>query len=63
MLTLTIPSMSCDGCVRSITAAITQLDATAQVDANLSRKQIQLTTRASAAEVRDALAAAGYPVE
>ena len=58
---LNIEDMSCGGCVANITEAVKQLDAEATVTADLETRNIDVSTNASEAEVRDALAAAGYP--
>ena len=58
---LNIEDMSCGGCVSNITAALKQLDGDATVTADLEARTIEVTTRASEAQVREALSAAGYP--
>lgn len=58
---LNIEDMSCGGCVANITEAIKQLDANASVTADLETRNIDVSTNASESQVRDALAAAGYP--
>lgn len=58
---LNIEDMSCGGCVANITEAIKQLDVDATVTADLETRNIDVSTNASEAQVRDALAAAGYP--
>lgn len=61
-LHLTVPDMDCDGCVRSITEAIRQLDANAKLEANLERKAVSITGHADAKAYRDAIEAAGFTV-
>ena len=58
---LNIEDMSCGGCVANITDAIKQLDADATVTADLETRNIDVSTNASESQVRDVLAAAGYP--
>lgn len=58
---LNIEDMSCGGCVANITETIKQLDANASVTADLETRNIDVSTNASESQVRDALAAAGYP--
>jgi copper chaperone len=61
MLQMTIPSMSCGHCVKSITEAIQQLDANATVTADTTSKQVNVSTSAPAEAVLLALTEAGYP--
>lgn len=60
MLKLHIPNMSCGGCVRGVTAAIREIDATAEVVPDLSDRTVTLKTDCAEAEVRKTLAEAGF---
>jgi copper chaperone len=60
MLQMTIPSMSCGHCVKSITETIQQLDASATVTADSTSKQVNVSTSAPAEAVLRALTEAGY---
>ena len=56
-----IETMSCGGCVSSITAAIKTVDASAVVTADLDTHEIEVDTLFSEQLIRDALDATGYP--
>lgn len=56
-----LPDMSCGGCVRAVTAAITQADAQAQIEADTVARTISVQTSATPQEVIRALAEAGFP--
>ena len=58
---LTIPEMSCGGCVQTIAQAITTVDDTATVQADLANRIIAVETLGSEAEIRAALESVGYP--
>ena len=55
-----IPDMTCGHCVKTITQAVQSVDAAAQVQADLATHSIGVTSRASAACLSAAIAAAGY---
>jgi len=57
-----VPSMKCDGCAEAVTEAIQSLDADAKVDVNVDTKDVAAETTASAAAVREAIAAKGHTV-
>lgn len=61
-LHFTVPDMDCGGCVRSITEAIHQIDATAKVDANLDSKDVSITGGADAKAYASAIEDAGFTV-
>jgi copper chaperone len=61
MLQMTIPSMSCGHCVKSITETIQQLDANASVTADTVSKLVSVDASVSDAAVILALTEAGYP--
>lgn len=61
-LQLQVPGMACASCAETITQAILKVDAAASVKANLETKAVAVTTQASEAVIRDAIASAGYPV-
>lgn len=61
MLQMTIPTMSCGHCVKSITETVRQLDANAQVTADTTSKQVSVDSSAPDAAVILALTEAGYP--
>lgn len=61
-LHFTVPDMDCGGCVRSITEAIHQLDASAKVEANLESKAVSITGNADAKAYSSAIEDAGFTV-
>jgi copper chaperone len=60
MITLNIPNMNCGGCARGVTAAIQQVDASANVDTNLQGRSVTVKSAASEAQLRQALTRAGF---
>ncbi len=60
---LQVPSMACSACVDSITQAVLKIDADATVEADTKTKAVQVTTLQPEAVIRDAISAAGYPVD
>ncbi len=61
-LQLNIPNLSCGGCANTVTNVIQTLDPQAQVKVDVTTKQVEVTTQASEATMRTALAQAGYTV-
>ncbi len=61
-LQLTVPDMACSACSDTITTAIKAIDANAQVNADSKTKIVRIDTQAAEAEVKAAIAAAGYTV-
>ncbi len=60
MLDLTIPDMTCGGCARGVTQAVKSIDPGAEVKIDLDTRKVQVTTSASAAAVKSAIAQAGF---
>ncbi len=58
---LRIEGMTCGGCARSVTRAIQGVDPDAKIDADPATRKVKVETTASAAQVEQALANAGYP--
>ncbi|RUM06173.1 heavy-metal-associated domain-containing protein [Rhizobium chutanense] len=56
-----IENMTCGGCARSVSKVIQSVDADAKVDADPATRMIKVETSANPADVRQALAQAGYP--
>lgn len=56
-----VKNLSCGHCVNAVTRAIQSVDALATVDVDLGRKRVTVTSTASEARLREALAAADYP--
>ncbi len=55
-----VENMTCGGCVKSITRAVQNSDAAAQVDADLQTKIVDIRTVRPETEVAAILAKAGY---
>lgn len=60
MISLHIPNMTCGGCVRGVTAAIREVDATARVEPDLTARTVAVDTTSTEARLRTALAEAGF---
>jgi copper chaperone CopZ len=59
--TLTVKGMSCGGCVRSVTAVIGAVPGAEPIEVEIGRARVRIDpSRASATQVREALARAGY---
>jgi len=56
-----IENMTCGGCAKSVSRAITNLDPNAKVDATPASRTVKIETSVSQAQVQEALAAAGFP--
>lgn len=63
MPVFSVPEVHCDGCVRSLTAAVRALDPDAVLRADLERKQVEVRAKAADAAVADAMRDAGFDVE
>jgi copper chaperone len=61
MLEFDIANLSCAHCVRAVTEAVHEVDPQAQVDVDLTRKQVHVDTQAGREQLVTALAEAGYP--
>lgn len=62
MLVLNVEGMSCQGCVRSVTNALTQLDPTAKVEVTLATGVVAVETAKTRDELAAAIEAAGFDV-
>ena len=61
-LSFTVPNLACSACVETVTQAIQAIDTTAQVKADSKTKQVEVTTNASEAAIKQAIVDAGYTV-
>jgi copper chaperone len=61
MIELTLPTMTCGHCVKTVTATVQRLDAAAQVRIDLPTQTVQIESTRPAEELRQALADEGYP--
>ena len=58
---LTIQSMTCGGCLRSVTKTIQSVDPAATVSGDPDRRTVEVTTTAPRAALVDALTKVGFP--
>ncbi len=63
MLNFHVSDMTCSGCVKAITGAVHDLDATATVEADLDSKLVKVASSASADALAEAMRDAGFTVE
>jgi copper chaperone len=61
MIELTLPTMTCGHCVKTVTATVHRLDAAAQVRIDLPSQTVQIESTRPAEELKQALADEGYP--
>ncbi len=59
-LQLTVPRMTCGGCVNTITKAIRTVDAHAIVQRDPKTKLVSVETQAPEAAIKNVITAAGY---
>lgn len=62
-VTLKVPNMACDGCVETVTSALTELDGVREADVSLSDKTVRVVHEddVSTDDLLGALETAGYP--
>ncbi len=58
-----VPDITCDGCVRAITASVQRLDPAARVEADLATKQVRIASAAAPAALIGAMEDAGFSPE
>ena len=63
MIELTINDMTCGGCVASITRVVKNLDANANVDADVASKRVKIDSAIHADALLSAIAHAGFHPE
>lgn len=61
-LQLKVPNMACAACGETITKAIKTIDPNAIVSADPKTKLVNVETRATATEIEQAIATAGYTI-
>ena len=59
-LQLKVPSMSCGGCVSTITDAIRTVDANATIQGDTQTKTVSVETQSPEATIKAAMAKVGY---
>jgi copper chaperone len=60
MLQLNVSNMACSACAETITQAVTALDPTAKVKADLQTKEVSIETQVAEDLIKQAIATAGY---
>jgi copper chaperone len=58
---LSVPGMTCDHCKATVERTIIDLDSSADVNVNLRRKTVDVSTTAPAEAIINALGREGYP--
>ena len=61
-MTLSVPGMTCDHCVRAISGSVADVAGVKTVAVDLASKTVRVTGDADAAKVTEAIAEAGYEV-
>lgn len=61
-MTLTVPSIKCEGCAEAITKEIKIYDADANVKVDIEAKQVEVTTDLPESSVKQVITAAGHQV-
>lgn len=62
-LEFTVPSMVCQGCVDTVTKAIANQDANADISINLDTKKVAVETEVAATTIQQAIVEIGHTVE
>jgi copper chaperone len=60
MIELTLPTMTCGHCVKTVTATVQKVDAAAKLQVDLPAHKVQIESARAADEFKAALAAEGY---
>ncbi|MBF2004476.1 MAG: heavy-metal-associated domain-containing protein [Chlorogloeopsis fritschii C42_A2020_084] len=60
-LQLKVPKIACASCVDTVTKAVKSVDATAKVEVDTKTKMVRVETQQPEAEIKQAIAAVGYP--
>ncbi|TLP45594.1 MULTISPECIES: heavy-metal-associated domain-containing protein [Cohaesibacter] len=63
MIKLTVQEMACGGCVKSIKEALTALDGSVNVNADLESGTVEVTSSAEPEAIRAAIEEAGFPAQ
>ncbi len=62
-LQLKVPSMACSACADTISKAVKAIDPAAVIEADPKTKLVQVTSQQPDAQIKQAIADAGYPIE
>jgi copper chaperone len=60
MLEVTLPTMTCGHCVRTVTETVQRIDPTAQLSIDLPSQRVSISSSAPAQQFIDALTEEGY---
>lgn len=63
MLELTIPAMTCNHCVLTLTRAIKEVDGNANLEFDLETHHLKVETKLESEVIKDAVEQTGYQVE
>lgn len=63
MIELTLPTMTCGHCVKTVTNTVQRVDPAATVRIDLPRQSVQIESSRPADELKKALADEGYPAQ
>ena len=60
MIELTLPTMTCGHCVKTVTQTVKQVDAAARVEVELAQQRVRIESTQPAETFKKALAEEGY---
>lgn len=63
MLRFNLPNMTCGGCARSVTAALSLVDPTARIETDPAAREVRIETDVAEKTLRAVLSEAGFPVK
>ncbi|MBF2072967.1 MAG: heavy-metal-associated domain-containing protein [Synechococcales cyanobacterium C42_A2020_086] len=63
MMQIKVPSIVCEGCIETLTKAVTKLDPNAKVTGDLANKTLTIDTTADVAAVKAAMVEVGHSPE
>lgn len=63
MQVFNVQGMSCGHCVKAVTRAVQEQDATAQVEVDLGAKQVRVQSQIGVQQILEAIREEGYQVE
>lgn len=63
MARFTVPDMTCNGCIKAITAAVRRIDPAATVSADLPTHKVEITSARPDAELAAAIDDAGFTAQ
>lgn len=63
MQVFNVQGMSCGHCVKAVTRAVQEQDATAQVEVDLAAKQVRVQSQLGAQQILEAIREEGYQAE